>query len=46
MLTVLSTAQTSSSPLTYPPARRGDQVDDYHGATWSNSPTGRPFTTA
>src|ERR1700693_4947235 len=27
MMTLLSTAQT----LTYPQARRGDQVDDYHG---------------
>jgi prolyl oligopeptidase len=29
MLTSFSAAQTS--PLTYPQARRGDQVDDYHG---------------
>jgi prolyl oligopeptidase len=29
MLTILSTAQTSA--LTYPQARRSDQVDDYHG---------------
>ncbi len=31
MMTLLSAAQTSSSPLTYPQARRSDQVDDYHG---------------
>jgi prolyl oligopeptidase len=31
LLTVLSAAQTSSSALVYPQARRGDQVDDYHG---------------
>jgi prolyl oligopeptidase len=29
LLTLLSSAQTS--PLTYPQARRSDQVDDYHG---------------
>jgi prolyl oligopeptidase len=29
MMTLLSTAQTAT--LTYPQARRGDQVDDYHG---------------
>jgi prolyl oligopeptidase len=29
MLTLFSTAQTA--PLTYPQARRSDQVDDYHG---------------
>ncbi len=29
MLTLFSTAQ--SAPLTYPQARRSDQVDDYHG---------------
>jgi prolyl oligopeptidase len=28
-LTLFSTAQTS--PLPYPPAHRGDQIDDYHG---------------
>ncbi len=31
VLTLLSAAQTSSSPLVYPQARRSDQVDDYHG---------------
>jgi prolyl oligopeptidase len=31
MMTLLSAAQTSSSPLTYPQARRSDQIDDYHG---------------
>ncbi|MCU1301357.1 MAG: prolyl endopeptidase [Candidatus Sulfotelmatobacter sp.] len=31
LLTVFSTAQTSSSALAYPEAKRGDQVDDYHG---------------
>jgi prolyl oligopeptidase len=31
LLTLFSAAQTSSSPLTYPQAKRGDQVDDYHG---------------
>src|SRR3984885_7005500 len=30
-LSLLSTAQSSSSPLVYPEARRSDQVDDYHG---------------
>src|SRR6204780_160418 len=30
-MTLLSAAQSSSSPLIYPQARRGDQVDDYHG---------------
>ncbi|MGD0271627.1 MAG: hypothetical protein ABSB14_21335, partial [Candidatus Sulfotelmatobacter sp.] len=29
MLTTFSAAQTSS--ITYPQARRSDQVDDYHG---------------
>ncbi|MFZ0588036.1 MAG: hypothetical protein WAM48_16895, partial [Candidatus Sulfotelmatobacter sp.] len=29
MFTLLSVAQTA--PLTYPQARRSDQVDDYHG---------------
>src|ERR1700733_3598331 len=29
MMVMLSTAQTA--PLTYPQARRSDQVDDYHG---------------
>ena len=29
LLPLLSIAQTS--PLIYPQARRGDQVDDYHG---------------
>ena len=31
LLPLLSAAQTSSSPLIYPLARRSDQVDDYHG---------------
>ncbi len=31
LLALLSAAQSSSSPLTYPQARRSDQVDDYHG---------------
>jgi prolyl oligopeptidase len=31
MLMALAVAQTSSSPLGYPQAKRGDQVDDYHG---------------
>jgi len=31
MLAVLSSAQNSSAPLAYPEAKRGDQVDDYHG---------------
>jgi prolyl oligopeptidase len=31
LLTLLSAAQTSSAPIVYPQARRGDQVDDYHG---------------
>src|ERR1700693_4119868 len=30
-MTLLSAAQSSSSPLAYPQARHGDQVDDYHG---------------
>jgi prolyl oligopeptidase len=30
LLTLLFTAQTSS-PLSYPRAKRGDQIDDYHG---------------
>src|SRR5271169_3070059 len=30
-MAMLSSAQTSSSPLVYPAAKRGDQVDDYHG---------------
>src|SRR5271169_4530025 len=30
-MAMLSSAQTSSSPLVYPEAKRGDQVDDYHG---------------
>jgi len=30
-LTLPARAQSSSSPLVYPQARRGDQVDDYHG---------------
>ena len=30
-LIATSAAQTSSSPLVYPQARRSDQVDDYHG---------------
>jgi prolyl oligopeptidase len=30
-LTLLSSAQSSSAPLIYPQAKRGDQVDDYHG---------------
>jgi prolyl oligopeptidase len=30
LLTIFCAAQTSS-PLTYPQAKRGDQVDDYHG---------------
>jgi prolyl oligopeptidase len=32
----LVSAQTNSSPLTYPQARRGDQVDDYHGTKVSD----------
>jgi prolyl oligopeptidase len=31
LLTLVAAGQTSSSPLAYPQARRGDQVDDYHG---------------
>ena len=31
LLALLSSAQTSSSSLVYPEAKRGDQVDDYHG---------------
>ena len=31
LLTLVAAGQTSSSPLVYPQARRGDQVDDYHG---------------
>jgi len=31
MMTLFSVAQTTSSPLSYPQARRSDQVDDYHG---------------
>jgi prolyl oligopeptidase len=31
LLTLTAAGQTSSSPLVYPQARRGDQVDDYHG---------------
>jgi prolyl oligopeptidase len=31
MLALLSAGQTSSHPLAYPEAKRGDQVDDYHG---------------
>jgi prolyl oligopeptidase len=31
MMTLLSAAQTSPTPLTYPQARHSDQVDDYHG---------------
>ena len=30
-LPVLSAAQSSSTPLIYPQAKRSDQVDDYHG---------------
>jgi prolyl oligopeptidase len=30
-ISVLSAGQTASSPLAYPQAKRGDQVDDYHG---------------
>jgi prolyl oligopeptidase len=31
LLTLVAAGQTSSSPVVYPQARRGDQVDDYHG---------------
>src|SRR5712672_4366538 len=31
LLNLLPAAQTSSSPLPYPQAKPGDQVDDYHG---------------
>jgi len=31
LMTLLSAAQTSSGPLAYPQAKRGDQIDDYHG---------------
>jgi prolyl oligopeptidase len=34
MMTIFSAAQTS--PLIYPQARRGDQVDDYHGTKVSD----------
>jgi len=37
LLTLFSAAQTSSSPLTYPQAKRGDQVDDYHGTKVADS---------
>jgi len=35
LLSIFSVAQ-SSSPLAYPQARRGDQVDDYHGVKVSD----------
>ena len=48
MFTLLSAAQTL--PLTYPQARRSDQVDDYHGTKvadpyrWLETPTPQKLT--